>query len=289
MILYPNAKINIGLNVLEKREDGFHNLETLFYPVGVVENPSDGLVPQQVVDVLEIVEAPQLQMHQYGIEYPGDPMDNLCVKAYKALRKDFDIPPVAIHLYKKIPVGAGLGGGSSDAAFTLRGLNEMFSLGLSDAQLAVYAATLGSDCAFFIYNRPMIGEGRGEVLSEYPVSGLDYGQNPADEVFECAKGESAQENMAAAYEITVLTPEGIAVSTADAYRGIKPQLPEIPLKEALAKPVEEWKDCLFNDFETTVFDKHPELAAIKRSLYDSGAVYASMSGSGSALFAIYRK
>ena len=198
MILYPNAKINIGLNVLEKREDGFHNLETLFYPVGVVENPSDGLVPQQVVDVLEIVEAPQLQMHQYGIEYPGDPMDNLCVKAYKALRKDFDIPPVAIHLYKKIPVGAGLGGGSSDAAFTLRGLNEMFSLGLSDAQLAAYAATLGSDCAFFIYNRPMIGTGRGEILEPAEIYPLDN------------------------YEIRMVYPPYF-VSTAAAYGGIVPR------------------------------------------------------------------
>ena len=167
-------------------------------------------------------------------------------------------------------------------------LDELCSLNLSEQQLADYAARLGSDCAFFIYNRPMIGEGRGEVLSEYPVSGLDYGQEQGyqNEMQESVK---TGENMAAAYEITVLTPEGIAVSTADAYRGIKPQLPETPLKDALAKPVEAWKDCLFNDFEITVFDKHPELAAIKRSLYDSGAVYASMSGSGSALFAIYRK
>ena len=155
MILYPNAKINLGLSVLSKREDGFHNLETLFYPV-------------EAKDVLEIVESSELTMHQYGIEYPGDPMDNLCVKAYKALKEDFDIPPVDIHLYKKIPVGAGLGGGSADAAFTLRGLNEMFSLNLPDDKLAEYAAALGSDCAFFIYNRPMLGTGRGEVSDPAP-------------------------------------------------------------------------------------------------------------------------
>jgi 4-diphosphocytidyl-2-C-methyl-D-erythritol kinase len=273
MILYPNAKINIGLNVLEKREDGFHNLETLFYPVGVVENPSDGLVPQQVVDVLEIVEAPQLQMHQYGIEYPGDPMDNLCVKAYKALRKDFDIPPVAIHLYKKIPVGAGLGGGSSDAAFTLRGLNEMFSLGLSDAQLAAYAATLGSDCAFFIYNRPMIGTGRGEILEPADIYPLDN------------------------YEIRMVYPPYF-VSTAAAYGGIVPRnkraengekFDSRQLVEMLSAPVETWKGCVVNDFETTVFAKIPELAPYKDELYAQGAVYASMSGSGSSFFGIFRK
>lgn len=273
MILYPNAKINIGLNVLEKREDGFHNLETLFYPVGVVENPSDGLVPQQVVDVLEIVEAPQLQMHQYGIEYPGDPMDNLCVKAYKALRKDFDIPPVAIHLYKKIPVGAGLGGGSSDAAFTLRGLNEMFSLGLSDAQLAAYAATLGSDCAFFIYNRPMIGTGRGEILEPADIYPLDN------------------------YEIRMVYPPYF-VSTAAAYGGIVPRnkraengekFDSRQLVEMLRNPVETWKECVVNDFETTVFAKIPQLTPYKDELYAQGAVYASMSGSGSSFFGIFRK
>jgi 4-diphosphocytidyl-2-C-methyl-D-erythritol kinase len=171
---------------------------------------------------------------------------------------------VAIHLYKRIPVGAGLGGGSSDAAFTLRGLNEMFSLGLSDDKLAAYAATLGSDCAFFIYNRPMIGEGRGEILTECPID-LEH------------------------YDLQVLTPEGISVSTKDAYSGIRPHLPEVALREALAKPVEEWDGILVNDFEETVFVKYPELAVIKRSLYDSGAVYASMSGSGSALFALYSK
>ena len=311
MITKPNVKINLGLNVLRKREDGFHDLETLFVPYFGINDTleivvgddysrtsaalfgrygsaqSDEGIPCLVQGISEDGKLMITIARAEGVDW--DPMKDLTAKAYMILAEDHDLPPVKIFLEKTSPVGAGLGGGSSDAAFALKMLDGLCSLNLTEQQLAAYAARLGSDCAFFIYNRPMIGEGRGEMLSEYPVSGLDYGQNPADEVFECANGESAQESMAAAYEITVLTPEGIAVSTADAYRGIKPQLPEIPLKEALAKPVEDWKDCLFNDFETTVFDKHPELAAIKRSLYDSGAVYASMSGSGSALFAIYRK
>jgi 4-diphosphocytidyl-2-C-methyl-D-erythritol kinase len=170
-------------------------------------------------------------------------------------------------------VGAGLGGGSADAAFALKMLNELFSLGLQDEQLASYAAELGSDCAFFVYNKPMIGEGRGEVLSFYEVN-------------EIAFGEKDREGKK--YELKVVVPEDIAVSTADAYRGIKPCMPEITLREALAQPVAEWyKNSLKNDFEATVFEKYPELGAIKQSLYDSGAVYAAMSGSGSALFAIY--
>lgn len=260
MILYPNAKINIGLNVLQKREDGFHNLETLFYPI-------------EAADVLEIVESGELSMHQYGIEYPGEPMDNLCVKAYKALRKDFDIPPVEIHLYKKVPVGAGLGGGSSDAAFTLKGLNGLFSLGLNDEQLAGYAATLGSDCAFFIYNKPMIGMGRGEILTPASITSLDN------------------------YEIRVVYPP-FFVSTGIAYGGIVPRdkreaagevFDPRPLEEILRMDVKEWRGVVVNDFEPTVFAKIPQLAQYKEQLYADGAVYASMSGSGSAMFGIFEK
>lgn len=273
MILYPNAKINIGLNVLEKREDGFHNLETLFYPVKGEDRAADGSAPEHPLDVLEIVESSSLQMQQYGIEYPGDPMDNLCVKAYNALKADFDIPPVAIHLYKKIPVGAGLGGGSADAAFTLKGLNEMFSLGLSDEDMARYAATLGSDCAFFIYNRPMIGTGRGEILEHAEIYPMDK------------------------YEIRLVFPPYF-VSTAAAYGGIVPRnkralagevFDSRPLVEMLREPVETWKGCVVNDFETTVFSKIPQLAPYKDELYAQGAVYASMSGSGSAFFGIFEK
>ena len=296
MITKPNVKINLGLNVLRKREDGFHDLETLFVPYFGISDTLEIIVgddysrtsaalfgkygkaqteegvPCLVQGISEDGGFMITIARAEGVDW--DPMKDLTAKAYMILSQDHKLPPVKIFLEKTSPVGAGLGGGSSDAAFALKMLNELCSLELSQQQLAGYAARLGSDCAFFIYNRPMIGEGRGEVLAEYPLDGIDYGQET----------ESQTD-----YEVTVLTPEGIAVSTADAYKGISPHLPEIPLKEALEKPVEEWKDCLFNDFEITVFDKYPELAAIKRSLYDSGAVYASMSGSGSALFAIYKK
>lgn len=278
MISNPNVKINLGLNVLRKREDGFHDLETLFVPYFGIS------------DTLEIVSGDDFsrtsaalfgkyapEMIAQGMSDDGklmitiaraegvdwDPLKDLCAKAYLMLSEDFDLPPVKIFLEKTSPVGAGLGGGSADAAFTLKMLNEICSLGLDEDRLAGYAARLGSDCAFFIYNRPMIGEGRGEILTEYSLDleGLD---------------------------LQVLTPEGVAVSTADAYRGIRPSEPEVSLREVLSRPVDQWKDCLVNDFEVTVFDKYPELAAIKKSLYDSGAVYASMSGSGSALFALYK-
>lgn len=301
MITNPNVKINLGLNVLRKREDGFHDLETLFVPYfGISDTleivvgddysrtsaalfakygselaPSQGSVKPEGVFGVETEErtAPKIVQgisedgrlmitiaREEGVDW--DPMKDLTVKAYDILAADFSLPPVKIFLEKTSPVGAGLGGGSADAAFALKMLNELCGLELSEEALAGYAARLGSDCAFFIYNRPMIGEGRGEILTEYPLS---------------LEG----------YDLQVITPAGIAVSTKDAYGGIRPHLPEVPLREALASPVSQWQDVLVNDFEETVFAKFPELAAIKKSLYDSGAVYASMSGSGSALFAIY--
>lgn len=279
MITNPNVKINLGLNVLRKREDGFHDLETLFLPYFGISDTLEIVVGDDYSRTSAAIfgkYAPE--MIAQGISEDGklmitiarkegvdwDPLKDLTAKAYHILSEDFTLPPVKIFLEKTSPVGAGLGGGSADAAFALKMLNEVCGLGLEESRLAEYAARLGSDCAFFIYNRPMIGEGRGEILSEYQMS-LD------------------------GFDLQVLTPEGIAVSTKDAYGGIKPHLPEVPLREALARPVEEWDGILVNDFEETVFAKYPELAAIKRSLYDSGAVYASMSGSGSALFAIYRK
>lgn len=198
-----------------------------------------------------------------GVDW--NPLDDLCARAYFLLDKDFDLPPVKIFLEKLSPVGAGLGGGSADAAFAIREIARLFDLGLDDAVMAGYAARLGSDCAFFIYGRPMFGEGRGELLSDFPMPCMD------------------------GFELKIVVPEGISVSTADAYRGISPRIPEIPLREVLMRPVSEWKDLLVNDFETTVFAKYPVLASIKQSLYDTGAVYASMSGSGSALFALYGK
>ena len=312
MITTPNVKINLGWNILRKREDGFHDIETLFVPYFGIHDTleiitgddysrtsaalfakygegaptSQGSIKPEGVFGVETqdVVAPKLVQ---GISEDGslmitiaraegvdwDPMKDLTAKAYFILAEEFKLPPVKIFLEKTSPVGAGLGGGSADAAFALKMINELCELGLSEQQLAEYAARLGSDCAFFVYNRPMIGEGRGEVLADYDCH------------FTLSNtGLSDWE-----YELQVLTPAGIAVSTKDAYAGIKPHLPEVSLKDALSKPIAEWDGLLVNDFEETVFAKYPELAAIKRSLYDSGAVYASMSGSGSALFAIYLK
>ena len=303
MITRPNVKINLGLNVLFKRADGFHELDTLFVPYfgindtleiivgddysrtsaamfakygsGAVSSKQGSVKPEGVFGVeRQESEAPKLIQgisedgklmitiaREEGVDW--DPLKDLCAKAYYILAEDFTLPPVKIFLEKTSPVGAGLGGGSADAAFALKMLNELCSLGLSELQLADYAARLGSDCAFFIYNRPMRGQGRGEILTPFE---LDM----------------------SAYTIQVVTPAGIAVSTKDAYGGIKPHLPEMALTDILSRPIEEWDGMLVNDFEETVFAKYPELAAIKRSLYDSGAVYASMSGSGSALFAVYK-
>ena len=304
MITNPNVKINLGLNILRKREDGFHDLETLFVPYFGISDTLEIIVgddysrtsaalfakygsqavpasqgsmkPEGVFGVeTEDSVAPKLVQgmsedgklmitiaRAEGVDW--DPLKDLTAKAYFILAEDFKLPPVKIFLEKTSPVGAGLGGGSADAAFALKMLNELCELGLSEEQLAVYAARLGSDCAFFIYNRPMIGEGRGEQLTEHDLCLDDY-------------------------DLQVITPAGIAVSTKDAYAGIRPHMPEVSLRDALARPVEEWAGILVNDFEETVFAKYPALAAIKRSLYDCGAVYASMSGSGSALFAIYGK
>ena len=320
MITNPNVKINFGLNVLRKREDAFHDLETLFVPYfglhdtleiivgddysrtsatlfakyGSVVPASQGSIkPEGVFGVeTEDVTAPKIAQ---GISEDGklmitiaraegvdwDPMKDLCAKAYRLLSADFELPPVKIFLEKTSPVGAGLGGGSADAAFTLKMLNELCSLNLSQQQLADYASRLGSDCAFFIYNRPMIGEGRGEILTDL------FSEQPHLETLFRPQSDGNPSEVLAGYDLQVITPAGISVSTAEAYGGILPSVPDVPLREALALPVEEWDGALVNDFEITVFDKHPELAAIKRSLYESGAVYASMSGSGSALFAIY--
>ena len=326
MITNPNVKINLGLNVLRKREDGFHDLETLFVPYfGISDTleivvgddysrtsaelfakydsavaPRQGSVKPEGVFGVETQDSDAPKLVQ-GISEDGklmitiaraegvdwDPLKDLTAKAYFILAEEFDLPPVKIFLEKTSPVGAGLGGGSSDAAFALKMLNEMCGLELSEEALAGYAARLGSDCAFFIYNRPMIGEGRGEVLTEPEgeiAASLELlAMTPIEDgSFTMAKDETC-------YEVQVITPAGIAVSTKDAYGGIRPHLPEVPLREALARPVEQWDGVLVNDFEDTVFAKFPELAAIKKSLYDCGAVYASMSGSGSALFAIYSK
>lgn len=261
MVTFPNAKINIGLDVLRKRPDGFHDLESLFVPYMGLQ------------DKLEITEAAKfsVEIMRGGRVMDGraagdwDPRKDLTVKAWELLRRECGIGPVKIHLEKNIPVGAGLGGGSADAAFALVMLSEMFDLYLPDTMLEIFAAELGSDCPFFVYNRPMFVSGRGEELEPMDVSVLEN------------------------YELRVVIPEGIAVSTKEAYAGIVPGVPQMALADALNQPIATWKDNVKNDFERTVFAAHPELAAIKQRLYDEGAVYAAMSGSGSAMFGIFKK
>lgn len=263
MTVYPYPKLNLGLDVLRKRPDGFHDLESLFVPY------------KGITDVLEIEEAPKFSIDikrfalvdgvEREIPVDWDPRKDLTVQAFKLLQKDFQLPPVAIRLEKHIPVGAGLGGGSSDAVAALRAVSEMFDLYVPDVMLEVYAAELGSDCPFFVYDEPMFTSGRGDVLEPYELPALDD------------------------YRVELLIPEGISVSTREAYSGIVPAVPSVPLRERLALPVEQWRDSVVNAFEATVFAAHPALAELKQNLYDKGAVYASMSGSGSALFGLFRK
>ena len=323
MIKYPPIKINLGLNVLRKREDGFHDLETLFLESGRFHDTleivtgddysrtmaslaarygdrggiCDGDIPALAQGISENGKLMITVARAEGVDW--DVCKDLCAKAYALLDNDFKLPPAKIFLEKNSPVGAGLGGGSADAAYTLTMLNDICALGLSTEQLAGYAARLGSDCAFFIFGRPMLGEGRGEVLTpfELAVGIIDAGGTacPIDGTGSSGIGTADQgtgnraETARLQYELQIVIPEGISVSTAEAYRGITPAIPEMRLKEVLARPVSEWRDLLVNDFEATVFKAHPELAAIKQSLYDSGAIYASMSGSGSALFALYER
>lgn len=252
MITFPNIKINLGLSITEKRPDGYHNLETVFYPVALE-------------DALEIRTNPEAQqkftLHQHGMEIAGNPENNLVVKAYLLLDKEFHLPPVEIHLYKHIPSGAGLGGGSSDAAFMLKLLNEHYNLQLSDNQLEDYAATLGADCAFFIKNTPTYAEGIGNIFSPIELS---------------LKG----------YRIMIVKPD-VFVSTRETFANIRPHRPEYPVREVIRRPVAEWKDTLINDFEASVFPQYPVIGEIKEELYHQGAIYASMSGSGSSVFGLF--
>lgn len=255
IIAYPYAKINLGLHVVEKRPDGFHNIETVFYPTSLC-------------DIMEIAPAqgtePGLQLVTSGIPIPGHPTSNLCCKAYQLLAADYALQPVQLCLHKQIPMGGGLGGGSSDAACCLQLLDKYFGLGLSIEALRGYAARLGSDVAFFVQEQglqPCLATGRGEVLE--PIA-LDLG----------------------AYRLELRFPP-VAVSTAEAYAGIKPHRPKVPLREVLARPVSEWKDILVNDFEATVFAKFPIIERYKQDLYNEGALYASMTGSGSTVFGLF--
>jgi 4-diphosphocytidyl-2-C-methyl-D-erythritol kinase len=248
MISFPPSKINLGLNVVLKRTDGYHEIETCFYPV-------------PWTDILEIIPSDTLAFTQTGISIPGKPEDNLCVKAYQLLRADFELPPVKIHLHKIIPTGAGLGGGSSDGAHTLRLLNTIFNLEINTAQLKAYASQLGSDCAFFIENKAMLGTGRGEIL------------------------ESANVDLKGKF-IVLIKPD-VHISTAEAYSSITPAFNQNRVQDVLAMDTSKWKRLLCNDFEIPVFTKYPLILEIKDKLYQQGATYASMSGSGSAVYGIF--
>jgi 4-diphosphocytidyl-2-C-methyl-D-erythritol kinase len=251
MVSFPNCKINLGLRILRKREDGYHDLETIFYPL-------------PVRDVLETVRVNELQFYPTGLPIPGDPSQNLAVKAFHLLKGDFpQLPFVAIHLHKHIPIGGGLGGGSSDGAFMLHLLNSQFQLGLTHEQLMVYATQLGSDCPFFLLNKPSLGKGRGERLE--PLT-LDL----------------------SSYSFLIIHP-GIHISTARAFSLCTPSAAGPSLKDCIARPVTAWAHSLVNDFEEPVFREYPSLRKIKQQLYDRGAIYASMTGSGSSLFGIVEK
>jgi 4-diphosphocytidyl-2-C-methyl-D-erythritol kinase len=263
MVSFPHCKINLGLRILRKREDGYHDLETVFYPV-------------PVNDVLEVISRndgsqesgvrsqDSVRLNQTGLPVDGNPKDNLCLKAYYLLKKEFPLlPSIQMHLHKNIPMGAGLGGGSSDGAFALKLLNEKFVLNLNTEQLTDFASELGSDCPFFIQNKPCFGSGRGEELQ--PIE-LDL----------------------SIYSFLIISP-GIHISTALAFSKINPAIPAHSIKDIIRKPLSTWKDELFNDFEESVFDEYPEIRNIKNELYKYGAIYASMTGSGSSVFGLFPK
>lgn len=248
MICFPNAKINIGLNIVEKRTDGFHNLETLFYPI-------------PLSDALEITPAERTTLTLLGIPIPDAIETNLIMKAFKMIKADFDLPELSIYLHKNIPLGAGLGGGSSDAAFMIRLLNDAFSLNMTYEVMENYASKLGSDCTFFIRNQPAFATHKGEVLQAIELN-LD------------------------SYFLVIVKPP-IHIATREAYGAILPKMPELSINELIKNNIETWKTTIYNDFESVIVPKFPILKAIKAFLYQQGAIYAAMSGSGSALYGIF--
>lgn len=260
MITFPCAKINLGLNIVSKRPDGYHNLETVFYPI-----PLTDALEIKYMDEKFPSESP-CDLKITGNDIDCNEEDNLVIKAYQLLAADFQLPRVHAHLVKRIPTQAGLGGGSSDAAYMIRLLDERFRLNIGIPEMERYAAKLGADCAFFITADPSYAEGIGDVLMPVDVPGAGLG----------------------GYYLAVVKPS-VAVSTRDAYAAIVPKTPAKCCRDIVRQPIETWKDELVNDFEAPIFAMHPELATIKQSLYDAGAVYAAMSGSGSVLFGIFRE
>lgn len=246
MIVYPNAKINLGLDILSKREDGYHNISSIFYPV------------KELYDILEIIPSEDFLFSSTGIKIPGE--NNICTQAFQLLKQDFNIDNVKIHLHKMIPIGAGLGGGSADGAFTLIVLNELFNLKLSNKELEKYALKLGADCPFFIDNTPKYVTGIGEEMTKID---LDL----------------------SAYELKFIFPD-LHISTAEAYGGVSPRIPNLSLQDLIKQPIENWQSAIKNDFEISAFAKYPQLAKMKEKLYADGAIYASMTGSGSVLYGV---
>ena len=251
MIVYPNAKVNLGLDIVRRRADGYHDISTVFYPIGVT-------------DILEVVPARggDATLTTYGRHIDCPVEKNLVMRAYRLMQREFAAPPVDIYLTKIIPDGAGLGGGSADAAFTMLAVNELFALGVPQQELARLAATIGADCPFFIYNRPMSASGIGDRLADVPVS---------------LKG----------YRMLLVKPDDISVPTKLAYSRVTPREPEVVVTEIVARPLAEWQGLLKNDFEPSVFAAFPRLATLKERIMESGAVYAAMSGSGSSVFGIF--
>ena len=278
MICYPHVKINLGLHVLRRREDGFHDLETLFVPSDQFHDTLEIIAGDDYSRTLKGLEeryrAPERLVQALSPEgklmitiaraegVDWDPLSDLTARAYRLLDETCHLPPVKIFLEKTSPVGAGLGGGSADAAAALKAMDALFELHLSPQALSAYAARLGSDCAFFLHEVPMMGSGRGEILTPFP---LDLSR----------------------FRLEIVVPEGVHVSTADAYRGIVPKAPAKPLAAILRQDPASWKEELVNDFEATVFAKYPSLRQYKAGLYERGALYAAMSGSGSALFGLF--
>lgn len=252
MLVFPNAKLNLGLYITERRPDGFHSLESVF-------------VPLPWTDALEILPAPAgaaTSITLTGRPIPGAPATNLCLRAYELLQADFpQLPPAQLYLHKVVPIGAGLGGGSADAAFALKATNELFGLDLSAEALENYARRLGSDCAFFVQNKPVLAIEKGDVFEEINLNLAGVG--------------------------CVVVYPNLHISTGEAYARIVPQLPKHPLREALAQPMSTWRDTVSNDFETALTPAHPVLAELKQQFYDAGATYASLSGSGSAVYGLW--
>ncbi len=250
MITFPSAKINIGLNITGRRADGYHDLETVFYPI-------------KIKDALEVIEGAEMSFETSGIEIPGHANENLCLQAYDLMRKDFDLPNINIHLHKKIPIGAGLGGGSADAAFFIILINEKFELNLTIETMQNYCRKLGADCAFFVENRPVFAFGKGDEFEDIELDLSNY------------------------FMALVMPP--VHVSTGEAYRGVKPKQPQHSLKEIIKLPVEQWQRKINNDFEHHILKNHPIIRGVKASLLEAGALFSLMSGSGASVYGIFKE